>query len=232
MGKIMVLMMQTHDEEQLKLYIKAFIEYGFHPLKRYKCFTRSVLVLAWSFAPLLFQKFMEVDFPILGFFSIGVGAIVSVLLIVLCNRRGSLYLNRFIHDGLILLDFSVSMLLFAYQTVMIDAGPKPWILVLLCLAWIIFVTAVTVIRRNAVMRGYDYRLKERGQHSNIEAYAAMGGVLGIFSAKLMPIQEVSNQYIMGMCILCSLLASIGTLNFLKVYYVRKYGLSSEEPGKS
>ncbi len=220
--------MQTHGNEE---YIKAFIEYGFHPLKRYKCFTRSVLVLACSFAPLLFQKFMEVDFPILGFFSVGVGAIVSVLLIVLCNRRGSLYLNRFIHDGLILLDFSVSMLLFAYQTVMIDAGPKPWILVLLCLAWIIFVTAVIVIRRNAVMRGYDYRLKERGQHSNIEAYAALGGVLGIFSAKLMPIQEVSNQYIMGMCILCSFLASIGTLNFLKVYYAKKYHLTADIDNK-
>lgn len=37
--------MQTHGNEE---YIKAFIEYGFHPLKRYKCFTRSVLVLACS----------------------------------------------------------------------------------------------------------------------------------------------------------------------------------------
>ena len=217
--------MQMHGNED---YIKAFIEYGFHPLKRYKCFTRSVLVLAWSFAPLLFQKFMEVDVPILGFFSVGVGAIVSVLLIVLCNGRGSLYLNRFIHDGLISLDFSVSMLLFAYQEVLIAMGPKPWIFVLLCLAWIIFVTAVIVIRRNAVMRGYDYRLKERGQHSNIEAYAAMGGVLGIFSAKLMPMQE---KFMVGMCILCSLLASIGTLNFLKVYYVKKYHLTADTDTK-
>lgn len=83
--------MQTHGNEE---YIKAFIEYGFHPLKRYKCFTRSVLVLACSFVPLLFQKFMEVDFPILGFFSVGVGAIVSVLLICALaehtpSRKGS-----------------------------------------------------------------------------------------------------------------------------------------------
>ena len=47
----------------------------------------------------------------------------------------------------------------------------------------------------------------------------------------MPIQEVSNQYIMGMCILCSFLASIGTLNFLKVYYVKKYHLTADTDTK-
>ena len=34
--------MQTHGEEQLKIYTEAFVEFDFHPLKRYKRFTHSL----------------------------------------------------------------------------------------------------------------------------------------------------------------------------------------------
>lgn len=227
----MVSMMQIRDEEQLKIYIKAFVEAGFRPLKRYKCFTHGFLILAWNF----FLAYIEnpaMEKSFLTFLSIGVGMITLVLLIVLCNNRTSSYLNRFFHDGLAFLDISISLLIFAYQEMEAAIGSKPGVAAILCLAWAVFVALVIGIKHKSVIKGRDFKYRRKEEYSNIGVYAGIGGIFGIFLARWVATQDGSNLYPTGLFTLCSFLMSIGTLSFLKVYYVRKYDLSIEGTTKS
>ena len=94
--------MQTHGEEQLKLYTEAFVEFDFRPFKRYKRFTHSLFLLVANFILAIMVDPLK-EHPEIMTFSMIMGAIASVLLIVLCNNHESSYINRFYHDGLIIL---------------------------------------------------------------------------------------------------------------------------------
>ena len=165
------------------------------------------------------------------FFSMAMGVITSVLLIVLCNNHVSSYINRYFHDGLIMLDISISLLFCAYQEMTTFMGQKPWIGVLLCLSWIVFAAAITVIRHIAVMKGCDFRGKEKWKHNSGGAYGAIAGVLGISLARLIPVQEPSNQISAKIYIIGSLIMSLGVLDLLRVYYVKKYHLTADIDNK-
>ena len=62
-------------------------------------------------------------------------------------------------------------------------------------------------------------------------YAGIGGIFGIFLARWIATQDVSNLYPTGLFTLCSFLMSIGTLSFLKAYYVKKYHLTADTDTK-
>lgn len=224
--------MQTHGEEQLKLYTEAFVEFDFRPFKRYKRFTHSLFLLVANFILAIMVDPLK-EHPEIMTFSMIMGAIASVLLIVLCNNHESSYINRFYHDGLIMLDISISLMFCAYQEITTFMGSKPWIGVLLCLSWIVFAAAITVIRHIVVMKGCDFRGKEKWKHSNSNAgaYGAIAGVLGISLARLMPVQEPSNQISAKILIIGSLIVSMGVLDFLKVYYAKKYHLTADTDTK-
>lgn len=172
---------------------------------------------------------MEKSF--LTFLSIGVGMITLVLLIVLCNNRTSSYLNRFFHDGLGFLDISISLLIFAYQEMEAAIGSKPGVAAILCLAWAVFVALVIGIKHKSVIKGHDFKYRRKGEYSNIGVYAGIGGIFGIFLARWIATQDVSNLYPTGLFTLCSFLMSIGTLSFLKAYYVKKYHLTADTDTK-
>ena len=101
--------MQTHGEEQLKLYTEAFVEFDFRPFKRYKRFTHSLFLLVANFILAIMVDPLK-EHPEIMTFSMIMGAIASVLLIALCNNHESSYINRFYHDGLIMLDISISLM--------------------------------------------------------------------------------------------------------------------------
>lgn len=222
--------MQTHGNEELQIYTEAFVEAGFRPLKRYKRFTHGLLILAWNF----FLAYIEnpaMEKSFLTFLSIDVGMITLVLLIVLCNNRTSSYLNRFFHDGLGFLDISISLLIFAYQEMEAAIGSKPGVAAILCLAWAAFVALVIGIKHKSVIKGHDFKYRRKGEYSNIGVYAGIGGIFGIFLARWIATQDVSNLYPTGLFTLCSFLMSIGTLSFLKAYYVKKYHLTADTDTK-
>ena len=83
------------------------------------------------------------------------------------------------------------------------------------------------------MKGCDFRGKEKWKHSNSNAgaYGAIAGVLGISLARLMPVQEPSNQISAKILIIGSLIVSMGVLDFLKVYYAKKYHLTADTDTK-
>ena len=222
--------MQTHGEEQLKLYTEAFVEFDFRPFKRYKRFTHSLFLLVANFILAIMVDPLK-ERPEIMFFSMAMGVITSVLLIVLCNNHVSSYINRYYHDGLIMLDISISLLFCAYQEMTTFMGQKPWIGVLLCLSWIVFAAAITVIRHIAVMKGCDFRGKEKWKHNSGGAYGAIAGVLGISLARLIPVQEPSNQISAKIYIIGSLIMSLGVLDLLRVYYVKKYHLTADTDTK-
>ena len=73
-----------HGEEQLKLYTEAFVEFDFRPFKRYKRFTHSLFLLVANFILAIMVDPLK-ERPEIMFFSMAMGVITSVLLVV--DRR-------------------------------------------------------------------------------------------------------------------------------------------------
>ena len=151
----------------------------------------------------------------------------------ICDKINSFSL-RFLVNGISAFMLSIYFLLLAFSFLSLEGYPVIWyLIILLCyLALISSYNFFTVLN----VRNGRYSRKRAVKKNKLAFWVTTGALAGVNFIRLLKQSEDENINkisiaIFGCCVI-SFLSELGTVNFLKYYYCKKYLLTCDESGNN
>lgn len=197
----------------------AFVNNGFKALKN--TFIFQMLFIVWIFSlPSLLIGLKIVWIKII---LLGLGGAYTIFGIVLMFFKKTKAM-KFLFDGISSIYISFILVMLAYKIFTYLYGRENWIIILLSLLlWLIIIFFYNILARHLVRKNFYMKQKAA---TGIVAGSLSGAGIGYFFARryLNNLDDYSSAIvILILVIFLSLIFAMGSANYLKFYYYKKYG---------
>lgn len=200
-----------------KKNIQNFIDYNYVPLSRSVCIKRILILWIFNIPFYLLDKF---SFFVGIIFSI-VNLFVSAVFIKIAKNKTDNKESKFLCDGIACLYYSIILNIASYIALSFNNGYNYFLLITLILSLAVCI-AVFVLLIFKFIKDDKYN-----KNSGVGKYALIpfcGGLFGISLGRLFFSGNDNTQagiIVIAMCLLfISYMLSIGSLNFVKLYFLK------------